>query len=110
MQLDLALAAELASERRAAAAGKARPGPSDSALRRTENRLRGLEARYRGALSRAVAAKAAYLALRDDRAATPEAIRRAYRRWQLLQLRRKAYAARMALIERRELQEADTSG
>jgi len=65
----------------------------------TESCLRTLESRYRSALSRAVAAKARYLALTGSPSATPPTIERAQRRWQLLQLQRKAFARRMAAIE-----------
>jgi hypothetical protein len=67
-----------------------------------EARLRSLENQYRAALSRGVAAKARYLALLGDRAATQPAIDRAYRNWQLLQLQRTAFASRMRTIENRE--------
>jgi hypothetical protein len=67
-----------------------------------EARLRSLENQYRAALSRGIAAKARYLALLGDRAATQAAIGRAFRHWQLLQLQRAAFASRMKTIESRE--------
>ena len=92
--------------RRAHARPQERP---ESAAWETEARLRDLETHYRAALSRAVAAKARYLALMGDPSATPAAIKRAYRRWQLLQLQRKAFATRMAAIESRQIAEVPSN-
>lgn len=64
-----------------------------------EVRLRKLESRYRLALSATVAAKARYLALLDERSATPAAIERAMRHWQQLDSQRRAITARMAEVE-----------
>jgi hypothetical protein len=64
-----------------------------------EARLRSLEARYRQALSRAVGAKANYLALLDEPGSTPAAIQKAKLEWGRLEERRRAVAARMAEIE-----------
>jgi hypothetical protein len=61
--------------------------------------LRRLEARYRKALSRAVAVKAQYLALAGNPSATPAAIEHARLRWEFMQLRRRTLARHMALIE-----------
>jgi hypothetical protein len=79
----------------ALAAGGVEPSRSGS----IEARLRQLEARYRSALSRTVALKAKYLALAADPSATAAAVEHAERRWQMLKLRRKALAARMAALE-----------
>jgi hypothetical protein len=64
-----------------------------------EARLRALESRYRQALSATVSAKAHYLALLDEPAATPAAVKRARAQWENLEARKRAVAARMGEVE-----------
>jgi hypothetical protein len=64
-----------------------------------EARLRKLEARYRGALSAAVAAKANYLALAGEPSATPYAIERAKALWLEFDMRKRGIAAQMGELE-----------
>jgi hypothetical protein len=67
-----------------------------------EARLRKLEARYRAALSAAVAAKAHYLALAGEPSATPAAVERANALWKQLESRKRTIAAQMGELEARE--------
>ncbi len=67
-----------------------------------EARLRKLELLYLTALSASVAAKAHYLALSREPSATPGTVDRAKARWQQLDARKRAIAARMGESEDRE--------
>jgi hypothetical protein len=64
-----------------------------------EAQLYKLEARYRAVLSTAVAAKAHYFGLAGVRTATSVAIEVAKIRWQALESRKRAIAARMGELE-----------
>ena len=64
-----------------------------------ESPLRKLENRYRGSLSATVAAKAHSLALEGEPSATSVAVERAKSRWQELECKKSAIAARMGEIE-----------
>ena len=64
-----------------------------------EIRLRNLEARYRAALSSAVAAKAHYRALAGESNSTTTAVETAKARWQQLDSRKRTIAAQMGELE-----------
>jgi hypothetical protein len=71
-----------------------------------EAQLRQLESRYRAALSGAVAAKAHYLALCSEPLNAPAELARAKERWDMLESRKHAIAARMGEIEELDLNTA----
>jgi cell division protein FtsB len=71
-----------------------------------EDRLKRLQSLFSYALSRAVAAKARYLALRGDLSTTPAAVARAKMTWQQLEARKTAIIARMVALEEMDQIEA----
>jgi hypothetical protein len=64
-----------------------------------ESRLRALELRYGQLLSAAAAAKGHYLALLDEPGSIKSTVKRARHRWENLDARKRAIAARMGEIE-----------
>jgi cell division protein FtsB len=64
-----------------------------------EDRLKRLQSLFSYALSGAVAAKARYLAVRDDPSSMPAGVARAKMTWQQLEARKTAIIAHMVALE-----------
>jgi hypothetical protein len=66
---------------------------------KTESRLNSLQSRYRAALGPTLAAKARYLAIKDEQSVTEATVRRAATRWAELEERKRALSERIRQVE-----------